>query len=304
MVEARSRSMDLRQLNYFLAVAEEGSFTRAARRCRIAQPSLSQQIRKLEEELGQPLFLRRPRKVELTEAGQAVCERARELVDKAREFREVFIRRQELEEGEVAVGVIPTIAPYLLPGVVAAFAENFPRIGIRIREAKTSELIGMIAEGSIDLAIASDVAAADRKRVALKVRELFRETLLLAVPKGHALASGGRPVPLSGLPTGQMIMLSEGHCLADQVLRLCRMNREASRIECGQLESLLALVGAGLGVGFVPEMSTRAPAPGVAYRRLGSPEPQRLISVIHKGGTPLSPAAAKFLEYVQPGRPD
>jgi LysR family transcriptional regulator, hydrogen peroxide-inducible genes activator len=250
-----------------------------------------------------PLFLRRPRKVELTEAGQAVYERARELVDKANEFKDIFVRRQELDEGEVSVGVIPTIAPYLLPGVVASFAENYPRIAIRIREAKTSELIGMIAEGSIDLAIASDVAAGDRKRVALKVRELFRETLLLAVPKGHALASGGRPISLRRLPSAELILLSEGHCLAEQVLRICRMSRDAARIECGQLESLLALIGAGLGVSFVPEMSTRATAPGVEYRRLGPPEPQRVISVIHKRGVSLSPTAAKFLEYIQPGRP-
>lgn len=299
--------MDLRQLRYFVAVAEEGSFTRAAQRCQVAQPSLSQQIINLEDELGQPLFLRRARHVELTEAGREAFEQAREVLAKAENLRDVFTRRSELNEGSVTLGVIPTIGPYLLPPTLTAFTRDFPGISIQIREARTSELITMIGKGEIELAIASDVAVADRRRAGLAVRELFRESLLLAAPRGHRLATADRTLPVESLPTEEMILLSEGHCLAEQVLTICRMNRAQSRIECGQLESLLALVAAGLGIAFVPEMSVRErPEKHVVYRKLGPPEPQRVISVVRKKSARPAPAAAKLLEYLSampgPGR--
>lgn len=296
--------MDLRQLRYFVAVAEEGNFTRAAGRCQIAQPSLSQQIINLEQELGQALFLRHSRSVELTEAGRGAFEQAREVLTKAEDLRESFTRRSELHEGTVTLGVIPTIGPYLLPATLSAFTRDFPGISIQIREARTSELISMIGKGEIELAIASDVAAVDKRRAGLAARELFREPLLLAAPRGHRLATANRALPVESLPNEEMILLSEGHCLAEQVLTICRMNRKQSRIECGQLESLLALVGSGLGIAFVPEMSVRErPEKDVVYCRLGPPEPQRVISVVRKKNARPAPAAAKLLEYIRPGAP-
>lgn len=292
--------MDLRQLSYFVAVAEEGTFTRAARRCQVAQPSLSQQILNLEAELGQALFVRHARRADLTEAGRAAYEQAKGVLAQAEELRHGFLRRQELAEGTVTLGVIPTIGPYLLPRTLIAYTRDYPGISIQIREARTSELIGMIGAGEIELAIASDVPAKDRKRAGLTVHELFRETLLLALPRGHRLAKGKGTLGLEALPTDEMILLSEGHCLAEQVLTICGMNRGASRIECGQLESLLALVGAGLGIAFVPEMSVRErPERNVVYRRLGPPEPERVISVVHARHAKLAPAAARLLEYVR-----
>lgn len=293
--------MDLRQLRYFVAVAEEGNFTRAAKKCQIAQPSLSQQILNLEDELGQALFLRHARRAELTEAGRAAYEQAKDVLARAQELKDGFARRQGLEEGSVTLGVIPTIAPYLLPPAIAGFTRDYPGISIQIREARTSELVGMIAAGEIDLAIASDVAPAEQRRAGLRVKELFREALLLAVPKGHRLASGNRMLPLTSLPIEEMILLSEGHCLAQQVLTICRMNRAQSRIECGQLESLLALVASGLGIAFVPEMSVSARrAREVVYCRLGPPEPQRVISVVQRRNAKLAPPAAKLLDYIWP----
>jgi LysR family transcriptional regulator, hydrogen peroxide-inducible genes activator len=291
--------MDLRQLGYFVAVAEEGTFTRAAGRCQVAQPSLSQQILNLEAELGQALFVRHARRAELTEAGRAAEERAKGLLAQAEELKDAFARRRELGEGMVTLGVIPTIGPYLLPGTMKAFTQDYPGISIQIREARTSELIGMLATGEIELAIASDVETKDRKRAGLTVHELFREALLLALPRGHRLTKGAGGVGLGEVPAEEMILLSEGHCLAEQVLTICGMNRGASQIECGQLESLLALVGAGLGIAFVPEMSVRVrPERNVAYRRLGPPEPERVISLVHKRTRALAPPAAKFLEYL------
>lgn len=291
--------MDLRQLGYFVAVAEEGTMTRAAARCQVAQPSLSQQIMNLEDELGQALFVRHARRAELTEAGRVAYEQARGVLSQAEELKEAFARRRDLSEGSVTLGVIPTIGPYLLPGTLKAFTRAYPGISIHIREGRTSELIAMLAAGDIELAIASDVEARERKRAGLTVHELFREALLLALPRGHRLAKGRRSLPLEALPTEEIILLSEGHCLAEQVLTICRMNRGESRIECGQLESLLALVAAGLGIAFVPEMSVRErPEKHVVYRRLGPPEPERVISVVHKRTRALAPPAAKLLEYL------
>ena len=294
--------MELRQLTYLVAVAEEGNFTRAASRCGVAQPSLSQQIMNLEHELGEPLFVREPRRARLTEAGQTAYRHAREVLRGTSRLEEAFEQRETLGTGRLSVGAIPTISPYLLPEICQAFLEDYPQISIRMLEAKTSELLERTVAGELDLAIASDVDSRERRRHALVVREVFRESLVLAMPERHELAQGRQVLAPGRIPREELILLKEGHCLSDQVLEVCRGRREAVRIECEQLESLLALVAAGLGVAVVPEMSARRRAPaGVAYRRLGNPEPQRIISVVRRRSKP-APAAARFVDYIQSAR--
>jgi LysR family hydrogen peroxide-inducible transcriptional activator len=289
--------MELRQLRYFCAVVDEGSFTAAAAACAIAQPSLSQQILNLEHEMGQPLLIRHPRRVELTDAGQAVIRRARLILAESDSLREDMERRIGLIEGTVHVGVIPTVAPYLLPVPIRRFHRKYPGVKIHVREGRTSRVLQELASGRIDFAIVSDVTSTDRERFSLNVAELFKEKLVLALPQAHALAHAEEAVAIKDIPKEELIVLSEGHCLTDQTLSVCRLHRSDEHLECEQLETLLALVRTGLGLAIVPEMAVKnGSREGIVIRPFKSPEPKRLISIVNRRAGSLSPAANAFLE--------
>lgn len=289
--------MELRQLRYFCAVVDEGSFTAAAAACAIAQPSLSQQILNLEHEMGQPLLIRHPRRVELTDAGQAVIRRARLILAESDSLREDMERRIGLIEGTVHVGVIPTVAPYLLPVPIRRFHRKHPGVKIHVREGRTSRVLQELASGRIDFAIVSDVTSTDRERFSLNVAELFKEKLVLALPQAHSLAHAEVPVAIKDIPKEELIVLSEGHCLTDQTLSVCRLHRSDEHLECEQLETLLALVRTGLGLAIVPEMAVKSGSrEGIVIRSFKSPEPKRLISIVNRRAGSLSPAANAFLE--------
>lgn len=292
--------MELRQLRYLCAVVDQGGFTAAAKHCAVAQPSLSQQIMNLEQELGQPLLVRHPRKVELTEAGEQVVRRARLILQEAGALRTEMEKRTGLIEGSVELGVIPTVAPYLLPEKIRAFREEHPGVRIQVRERRTSRVIEDLVAGRLDFAIVSDITPAERQRWSLHVKELFHERMLLALPSAHPLAAKRGLIPLDQIPKQEVIVLSDGHCLGDQMLSLCRIRRSADRLECEQLETLLALVGAGLGIGIVPEMAVslhRGHDESVVIRPFKSPEPKRVINLVKRRAANLSPAAQALLEH-------
>jgi LysR family hydrogen peroxide-inducible transcriptional activator len=291
--------MDLRQLEYFASIIKEGSLTAAAKRCRIAQPSLSQQLRALEDELGEPLVHRRPRGVEPTAAGRILLEHAARVLEEARLLRERFAQRRDSQQGSVIFGLIPTIAPYLLPKLLGPFREVFPKIDVQVREARTSGLIQLVVDGLIEFAILSDVTAQDQKRWSLHVRELFREPLMLAVPHSHPLALGlPAPRPEQLLPEN-LIHLRDGHCLTERTLQVCRIDRLDPRLECDQLETALAMVEAGMGISIVPELAVRSrPLPGVAIRPFADPVPERTISLMKRRGAPFSTAASELIRLI------
>ncbi len=292
--------MDLRQLEYFTAIVKEGSLTEAAKRCRIAQPSLSQQLRALEDELGETLVLRKPRGVEPTAAGKILLEHAERVLHETRLLRERFAQRRNFQEGCVIFGIIPTIAPYLLPGLLGPFREAFPKIDVQVREARTSGLIQQVVDGSIEFAILSDVTPQDQKKWSLHVRELFREPLLLAVPPGHPLAGAPHAPMPEQLQPETLIHLRGGHCLTDRTLKVCRLDRLDPKLECDQLETALAMVAAGLGSAVVPELAVRSRAfPGVAFRRFQKPEPERTISLMKRRAIPLSKAAEDLADAIK-----
>jgi LysR family hydrogen peroxide-inducible transcriptional activator len=290
--------MELRQLRYLCAVVDHGTFTRAAIACSIAQPSLSQQILNLEDELGQPLLVRRPRRIELTDAGRSVLQHARVILRESESLRHGMEQRAGLLAGSVIIGIIPTMAPFLLPTQVASFRQAHPGVRLRMRESRTARLMEELVAGQLDFAIVSDITPADRRKWSLQVRELFHERLLLALPRQHPLANTPGAVQPDQIPREQMIVLSDGHCLGDQTLRICRLQRSEDRLECEQLETLLAMVDAGLGVGIVPEMATHRSLPaGIVTRQLTAPEPERIISIVQRRTAGLSPAADAFLDY-------
>jgi LysR family hydrogen peroxide-inducible transcriptional activator len=243
--------MEVHQLEYLVAVAEEGSFTKAAERLLVAQPSLSQQIKKLEREVGQPLFDRLPRGVALTEAGHRLLQHARrvlhELVDASRRVREVGDR----VTGALAVGAIPTIAPFLLPPVVQVFRHRWPEVKLTLVENVTSRLVEEVSRGDLDMAVVSTTPDAGT----VHVEQVGGEALYLLVPATHRLA-GRQAVRWADLEGEPFVVLHDMHCLTGQVLQACRPHglKPAVAARGAQLATLAGLVSAGLGVTLVPAM--------------------------------------------------
>ncbi|MFD2257511.1 LysR family transcriptional regulator [Luteolibacter algae] len=292
--------MDLRQLEYFVEIVKEGSLTAAARRCRVAQPSLSQQLRLLEEELGEPLVYRKPRGIEPTAAGLLLLEHAEGLLRQSRLLLESFEKRRETKQGRVIFGIIPTLAPYLLPKLLSPFRKAYPQVDVQVREGKTSALIQQVVDGSIGFAILSDVVPRDLKKWSLHVKELFREPLMLALPHDHAMArSTASPRP-EDLGKENIIHLQGGHCLTDRTLKVCRLERLDPRLECDQLETALAMVGAGMGVAVVPEIATAAGSRAdVCLRKFSDPVPERTISLMKRRAVTLSKPEEALISLVK-----
>jgi LysR family hydrogen peroxide-inducible transcriptional activator len=255
-------------------VARTGSFTRAAQHEHLAQPSLSQQVRKLEDELGTKLFDRLGRTVRLTQFGEVFLPRAEAIL---RQVSDAKLQIQELtgaERGRLVIGAIPTIAPYLLPAHLASFACKFPRVQVSVVEDLTNELLNRIQDGTVDLALlALPVPAAT-----CLCQELFRERLYLVLPQDHRLASQ-REAYLKQIANDPFLLLKEGHCFRQNTLSACGRARLQPNVvfESGQFTTILAMVAAGNGVSIVPEMAIERrehcrfvpPADENAFRRIG-----------------------------------
>lgn len=292
--------MDLRQLEYFTTIIREGSLTAAARACQIAQPSLSQQLKLLEEELGETLVHRRPRGVEPTDAGKILLDHAVKILDETKRLKKRFEKRQQIQEGKISFGIIPTIAPYLLPKLLKPFRDAYPKIDLQIQEARTRDLIQQIVDGSIEFAILSDVASQDLKKWSLHVKELFREPLMLALPVNHPLARANAAPKPEQLSSHDLIHLKDGHCLTDRTLKICRLKRLDPRLECDQLGTALAMVASGMGLAVVPEFATRSRNDSsLAFRRFANPVPERTISLLKRRAVPLSKPAKELVNLVQ-----
>ncbi|HBY63612.1 MAG TPA: LysR family transcriptional regulator [Solibacterales bacterium] len=248
----RMRGFDLRQLEYFCAVARSGSFTKAAEDLGIAQPSLSEQIARLEQSFGAPLFERLNRRIELTPLGEAIVGKAQALLEDAAALPDHFERARQGVRGPLRVGSIPTILPYFLAPRLKGFTDRYRDIDLHVREGTTSELVEQLLEGLIDIAVLSlPVAGAG-----LVMRELFRDPLFLAVPEGHPLASAER-VQLRKLSDERFLILKDGHCLRDEALAVCDRSRARfkGQFEADQFLTIFELIRAGFGVSIVPEMA-------------------------------------------------
>src|SRR6202166_2504088 len=244
--------MELHQLRYFCAVADTGSFSRAAEHSHVAQPSLSQQILKLEDELGARLFDRLGRSVRLTDVGKAFLPRARAVLRELEAAKGDVIERKVSVVGSLTVGVIPTIAPYFLPSRLKSFTRQFPQARLTVVEEITPVLLERLRASTIDVAV-----------LALPIRghefdtfALLTERLFAAIPKKHALA-GRRSLNLKDLRKEPFLLLRDGHCFRDTAIAACDRARLNPQIifESGQFSSILGMVGSGMGVSIVPEMA-------------------------------------------------
>jgi LysR family hydrogen peroxide-inducible transcriptional activator len=288
--------MEMHQLRYVVAVARTGNFSRAAEHCHVSQPSLSQQIQKLEDELGERLFDRMKRQAKLTPHGEAFLRRAIRILEEADAAKREATDARDLLRGTVSVGVLPTIAPYLLPDVMAEFTAKFPGVEMVVHEDTTAGLIKLTHGYEIDFALASQPIQDER----LKIAELFSEELLLALPPGHALTRK-RTVAVADLEGERLIVMKEGHCLGDQVLGFCDRRNVKSKISfrSAQLETIQALVSSGLGISLIPAMATRNEREDLPeYRSLQSPRPERRIVAVWPKQRSPGRAANEFLKMV------
>ena len=265
--------MELHQLRYVCAVAETGSFSRAAERCRIAQPSLSQQVLKLEEELGAKLFDRLGRGIRITESGRTFLPHARTILDQIDVARASVASNNTDVRGSVTLGVIPTIAPYLIPRYTAAFTKRFPDARLRIVEETTPVLI----EGLRDLSVDFALLALPLRHKDLELQTIRTEPVLAALPEKHPLASNDS-LSVTELRGESLVMLRDGHCFRDLSLRICRSANVSPNIvfESGQFSSVLGMVAAGIGLSLVPEMAADRHA-GCRYVRLRESRAVRTI---------------------------
>jgi LysR family hydrogen peroxide-inducible transcriptional activator len=288
--------MEMHQLRYVVAVARARNFSRAAEQCHVSQPSLSQQIQKLEEELGERLFDRMKREAKLTAHGEAFLPRALRILEEVDLARREASDARSLLRGRLIVGVLPTIAPYLLPAVLGDFAKRFPGVEIVVEEETTALLLKLANKCEIDFAVASRPIQDQR----MEVKDLFTEELRLALPARHPLTRK-RTVRLADLEKEPFIVMKEGHCLGDQVLNFCERRdlKPTISFRSAQLETIQALVHSGVGISLVPEMAARKKRAGLPeYRSLVSPKPERKIVAIWPKQRPLSRAANELLNQI------
>jgi LysR family hydrogen peroxide-inducible transcriptional activator len=292
----------IKHLRYFEALAQHGHFSRAAEACAISQPALSLQIKELEEILGAQLFERGARQTRLTALGQAFVVRVRDILRGVDELDDLARGSGSALVGRLRIGVIPTVAPYLLPNVIRHLTARFPAVDLRPREAVTQKLIEELSEGRLDAAI----VALPVSQPSLREQPLFDEEFVLVRPAKDA----ARPVPSAEmLREMRLLLLDEGHCFREQALAYCKLpSTPRDLIQGSSLSTLVQMVGAGIGVTLIPQMAvaveTRS-AP-VAVARLPVPRPSRTIGIVWRKSTPLSSQLAEVAEIVRraAGSPD
>ena len=272
--------MNLRDLKYLLALANHKHFGRAAAASFVSQPTLSTQIRKLEEELGVSLVERAPRRVMLTPIGRDIAERARRVIAEVDQMAEVARRSQDPEAGTVRLGLFPTLAPYLLPHVLPDLRKRFPRLELLLVEEKTDQILARLRDGRLD----AGILALPLHDEQLHVEPLFDEPFLLAVPRGHAMA-GQESLELDQLDDQHLLLLEEGHCLRDQALDVCRMSGADERdgFRATSLETLRQMVASGVGITLLPVLAVQPPvppSPDIALVPFRRPAPHRRIAMV------------------------
>ena len=272
--------MNLRDLKYLIALADLRHFGKAADACFVSQPTLSTQVRKLEEELGVTLVERAPRKVMLTPTGQDVVQRARRIVADVEQMREAARRSKDPESGSLRLGVFPTLGPYLLPHVVPQLRERFPQLELLLVEEKSDVLLQRLREGRLDAALLA-LPVHDEQ---LHAEFLFDEPFVLAAPRGHELTSRAS-LGVDELSDETLLLLEDGHCLRDQALDVCRLSgaQEKSGFRATSLETLRQMVAAGVGVTLLPALSVHEPiaqSPNIRLLPFRDPPPSRQIALV------------------------
>lgn len=277
--------LTLKHLRYFQALAQHRHFGRAADACAISQPALSLQIKELEALFGVALVERNAREIRLTSVGEALLDKARGILLAVAELDDLARAAKGPLAGRLRMGVIPTVAPYLLPRIIAALSDRLPELDLHLREAMTEVLIAELQEGRLDVAI----LALPISEPTLTEFALFDEDFVLVRPAEDA----GNPVPSpQTLQTMRLLLLEEGHCFRDQALSFCQMDatRPGALMEGSSLSTLVQMVGAGMGVTLIPDMAVdmETRSADVAIARFPAPRPRRTIGMVWRKSNPLA----------------
>lgn len=289
-------NITIKQLKYFEALAKHSHFGRAAATCSISQPALSVQIKELETELGKGLFERGPRQVRLTPFGTEFAVRVREILQAFDELGDFARAAQPQLAGRFRLGVIPTIAPYLLPSLIGDLATSHPNLDLHVRETLTPRLVQELHEGQIDTAI----VALPVSEAAFTELPLFSEKFVLVRP----LSAAGWPAPdADTLRDMRLLLLEEGHCFRDQALSFCSSGPALPRdgLDGSSLSTLVQMVGAGIGVTMIPEMAmaVEARSAPVDCAHFSDPQPGRTVGMIWRKTNPLAPQLREIAEVVR-----
>ena len=283
-------SMNLRDLRYLVALADERHFGKAAERCFVSQPTLSAQIRKLEEYLGVPLVERQPKRVALTATGDKIVQRARALLQQADAIVELARTDRDPLAGALKLALIPTVGPYLLPHIAGRLRRELPRLKLMLYEYQTEHLLSRLRSGEIDVGVLALPVDID----GIESAPLYDEPFTLAVPAAHPLAERER-VKVEDLRGETLLLLEDGHCLRDQALEVCSRVKvnEAQDYRATSLETLRQMVAAGHGITLLPELAAETAvgtARGLRIRPFAKPAPGRTIGAVWRKSTTRTPA--------------
>ncbi|WP_455209926.1 LysR substrate-binding domain-containing protein [Kaarinaea lacus] len=299
--------MNLRDLKYIIAVAETRHFGRAAERCFVSQPTLSGQIKKLEEELGVTIFERTNRSVEVTPVGEAILVYARQMMEQAEAIEQLAQAHQDPLAGPLRVGAIPTLSPYLMPLILVPLKKRYPQVRLVLSEEITDTLLTRLHNHEIDtILLATPMEEPD-----LEVIPLFDEPFWLAHPRKHALYNKDE-ITRKDLDDLELLLLSEGHCLAKQAMEVCRMKERSAQgemadLRASSLETLLQLVGAGFGCTLVPALAVRGSwttDTGIIARPLAIKDAYRTISLVFRATFPRRAAIEAFAQIIRDNLPN
>lgn len=294
--------MNLRDLKYLVALADHKHFGRAAEASFASQPTLSTQIKKLEDELDVQIFERQPRTVLLTAAGAAIIARARAILREVDAIRDVARNARDPEAGSIRLGMFPTLGPYLLPHVIPALRRCFPKLELLLVEEKSEQLLSRLERGDLDAALLALPAGDDT----LNAAWLFDEPFLLAVPRERAEDFPDARVTMSDLRGQQVLLLEEGHCMRTQALSLCELSGASERggFRATSLETLRQMVAANVGMTLLPQLSVMPPVAtndNLLLRRFADPQPQRQIGLLWRKSDAREPLMQALAEVLADG---
>lgn len=290
--------MNLKDLKYLVALADTGHFGKAAARTFVSQPTLSAQLKKLEEYLGVKLVERQPKNVQLTDVGRQVVVRARRMLEDGDEIVALARNNTDPLAGKLRVGLIPTIGPYLLPRVMPKLRKALPQLHLMLYEYQTESLLKRLRDGEIDTGIMALPGPSD----GMDFQELYREAFTVALPIGHPLAEKSA-IKVQDLKGQTLLLLEDGHCLRDQALEVCsRIDvKEAEDFRATSLETLRQMVVAGLGITLLPELAVDAPfgsQRGLAVRQFAKPAPTRTVGAVWRKSSTRTVAITELCKVV------
>ena len=295
--------MTLLQLEYIVALDDHRHYVTAAEKCFISQPNLTMQVKKLEDEIGIKIFDRDKKPLQPTVIGKEVITRARKILREARQLQEFVSHEKESMEGEYTIGIIPTLAPYLLPIFLPTFIKENPRVHLKIQELQTDQIISQLEHGIIDLGI----LVTPLNLPSIREIPVFYEPFLLYLPKNHRFKKE-KLMLAEDLDPSEVLVLEEGHCFRDQALSICKQARFDSSIgfeyQSGSIEALKNLVQKEVGYTLVPELSVLNELDSVHVKRFSKPQPVREVSIVSHNSYIKEALLLRLKETIQKVIPD